>query len=77
MKVIESMAALVVGILLPVLAACLILSQLAGCFGGGGRVYLGYERIDELQETRKLLNQPLPWKCLIIDCKEENGNIKH
>lgn len=70
MKVIESMAALAVGVLLPVLAACLILSQLAGCFSGG-EFYFGARRIDEFQETKKLINQPWhEWKCLFLDCNE-------
>ena len=74
MLIVERLAAFVIGICLPILAACLILSQLSGCINGG-RVYFGYERIDELQETRKLINQP--WRCLFVDCKAEeikNGN---
>lgn len=38
---------------------------LSGC--AGGKVFVGFERTDEIQETRRTIDKPL--SCLFSDCR--------
>lgn len=53
------------------LVAGFIISLMLGLTGcSGGRVYLGYERVDEYQRTESM--KPTPWKCLFVTCEGES-----
>lgn len=61
MVIIERLAAFAVGVLLPVLAACLLLSFMAGCSFQVGMDYYGQTGVDKRVQT-ELSKEMETWK---------------
>lgn len=51
------------------IATGLLVVYLTGC--AGGRIYMGYETIDQLQESRSMTKSPWEWHCLLGGCADK------
>lgn len=49
----------------------LLVVYLTSC--AGGRLYVGYEAVDEMQITQKLAKNTWTWRCLFVDCDTKEG----